>query len=63
MRFLPSAISRVNEWPARDSGQSMVDYAMVTAVVIVAVAVAYQFIELGQLVQTIFGNVTEAIDG
>lgn len=63
MRFLRSAVSRANGWSARECGQAMVDYAMVTAVVIAAVAVAYQFIELGQLVQTIFSNATAAISG
>lgn len=61
MRFLTSAVSRQNEWLARESGQSMVDYAMVTALVIAAVAIAYQFVELDQLVQTIFNNVTDAL--
>ena len=47
---------------ADERGQSMVDYAMVTAVVVAAVAVAYQFISLDELIQTVFNSVTEALD-
>ncbi len=40
----------------------MVDYAMLTAVVVAAVAVAYQFVSLDQLIETIFSTVTDALD-
>jgi Flp pilus assembly pilin Flp len=45
-----------------ERGQSMVDYAVLTAVVVAAVAVAYQFLDLAQLIQTIFNTVTAALD-
>ena len=47
---------------AAEAGQSTVDYAMLTAVVIAAVAVAYQFVALDQLIQTVFNRVTAALD-
>ena len=45
-----------------EAGQSTVDYAMLTAVVIAAVAVAYQFVALDELIQTVFNRVTAALD-
>ena len=47
---------------AYEAGQSTVDYAMLTAVVIAAVAVAYQFVALDELIQTVFNRVTGALD-
>ena len=56
----PSACARAR---TEERGQSMVDYAVLTAVVVAAVAVAYQFLDLAQLIQTIFNTVTAALDG
>jgi Flp pilus assembly pilin Flp len=49
--------SRVGE-----RGQSMVDYAVLMAVVIAAIAVAYKFLDLAQLIQTVFNSVTAALE-